>query len=94
MPRISAARVRRNLGRRIGELRVALDLTQEKLAERLKVSPRWLQSVEAGRENLTIDTIVKIANGLRTDVRAFFENASTPRPKRGRPRRVSGLSGT
>lgn len=88
MPRLSAARVRSNLGRRIGELRAALGLTQEKLAERLKVSPRWLQSVEAGRENLTVDTIVKFANALRTDVGTLFELATTPAPKRGRPKRA------
>ena len=87
MPRLSAVRVRSNLGRRIGELRAGLGLTQEKLAERLKVSPRWLQSVEAGRENLTVDTIVKLANALRADVGTLFESATTPAPRRGRPKR-------
>lgn len=87
MARPSPARVRRDLGRRVGELRAGLGLTQERLAERLHVSPRWLQSVEAGRENLTIETLVKLAGVLKADIASLFETPTTPRPKRGRPKR-------
>jgi transcriptional regulator with XRE-family HTH domain len=84
--RLSGPRTLRNLGRRIGELRVRLGMTQEALAERMRVAPRWLQSVEAGRENATVETLVRFANALRVPVGDLFEPPTTPRPRPGRPR--------
>ncbi len=46
--------------------------TQEHLAERLRVSTRYLQSVEAGAENLTIDSLAKIGNVLGVKAAHLF----------------------
>jgi transcriptional regulator with XRE-family HTH domain len=53
-----------DVGRRIAELRVAADLTQEQLATKAEISWKYLQQVEAGGENLTIQSLVKFANIL------------------------------
>ena len=87
MNRLSSARVLRDVGLRLGELRGERELTQEKLAERLKVTARWLQSVEAGKENLTIGTLVRFANALKVPMTEFLTPPTSSRRKPGRPRR-------
>lgn len=66
-------KLRRNVGARVAALRIGRGWTQEALAEQIDVSPRYLQAVEGGQENLTLDSLVKIANVLRVRVPALFE---------------------
>lgn len=42
-------------------------LTQEKLAEYLDVTPRYLAGIERGERNLTLDSIDALADALRVD---------------------------
>ena len=79
--------VARNVGRRVAELRGERGLTQEEFSAEVGVSLRYLQQVEAGRENLTIESLVKLANHLNTRVTALFEPAQTQAKRRGRPPR-------
>lgn len=82
----SFARLRRDVGRRIAELRAEHDLTQEQLAERLHVSVRYLQNIEAGRENLTLETLAKIGRKFALDAADLLvEPASRKAPALGRP---------
>jgi transcriptional regulator with XRE-family HTH domain len=60
------------VGARIAELRVSRGWTQEQFAERLGVATRYVQSVEGGDENLTIETMAKLANNLRVRVATLF----------------------
>jgi transcriptional regulator with XRE-family HTH domain len=39
-------------------------LSQEALAEQLGISPGYLRRIEGGRENLTVDSIAKLASSL------------------------------
>ena len=66
MPARRAIQNRRLLGQRISRVRRERGWTQEQLAERLGVSVRYLQAVEAGEENLTIDSLTQLA--LRLDL--------------------------
>lgn len=75
------------IGRRIAEIRTQCGWTQAHLAEMLGMSTRYLQSVEHGEENLTVDSLVKFAKALRVQVRELFDTPSTPRPGRGRPKK-------
>lgn len=52
------------LGKRIKQLRVMRDMTQEQLAEASNVSISFLGNVERGSKNPTVETIYKIANAL------------------------------
>lgn len=61
------------VGRRVAELRRQRGWTQEALAEKAQVSGRYIQLIEAGRENLTIMTLAKLGNALRIPVRDLFE---------------------
>lgn len=57
-----------NLGRRIREERLKLNLTQEKLAEDINVSSNYIGLIERGERTATLDTIVNIANRLGVTV--------------------------
>ena len=87
MRTLSVHRVLSDVGRRLRELRIERGLTQEQLAEHLDVRPRWIQSVEGGKENLGVETLVRFANGLKTPIAEFFTPPTGPKPKPGRPRR-------
>ena len=73
----------KRIGRRIAEAREARGLTQEKYAELLKVAPRYLQRIEAGEENLTVDSLVKLAAKLKMTPAEFFAMPERPRRRAG-----------
>jgi transcriptional regulator with XRE-family HTH domain len=76
------------IGRRLAELRTARELTQEQLAERAEVSARYIQRVEAGTENLTVRTLIKMSNALRVSLAELLVAPSAPRARPGRPQRA------
>ena len=49
-------------------------LTQEKLAELICVHEKYIGRIEAGKQNITIKTLNKIANALEIDLADFFKN--------------------
>lgn len=55
------------LGARVRDLRRSRGLTQEKLAEELEVSPRYLAGIERGERNLTLDSVDVLASQLGVD---------------------------
>lgn len=65
-----------DVGRRVAELRQALGYTQAELAERLEVSDKYIQRIEAGGENLSLRSLAKLAIALKVDVREFFRRPS------------------
>lgn len=81
-------RVARDVGRRIAELRRELGATQQAFSERADVSLKYLQRVEAGSENLTIESLVKFGTLLRVDVIELFRPPQSPRGRPGRPART------
>jgi transcriptional regulator with XRE-family HTH domain len=79
-------RVVRWVGGRVAERRESINLTQEALAERLDVSVKYLQRVEAGKQNLTIKSIVTLANILDVEPSYLLRAPRQPiRRKPGRP---------
>ncbi len=72
----------RDLGLHLRALREDLGLTLEQLAERAAVAPKHAQKIEAGRINVTLVTLVRLADGLGTSVRNLFPLPSPPtKPK-------------
>lgn len=78
----------RQIGRRVAELRRTTGLTQAQLAEQIGVSVQYISRVELGT-NLTIHTLVKLANALRVQPTELFATPSSDalRVNRGRPRK-------
>lgn len=57
-------RHRRDFGDAVRRLRQDQGLTQEKLAEAAGIDRSYLAGVESGVRNISLDAIVKLANGL------------------------------
>lgn len=74
-----------NLGRRIGELREHRKMTKEAFAERLEVSVQYVSRVEKGT-NLTVESLIRVANVLGVGIPDLFTLPTTPPRRRGRPR--------
>ena len=61
-----------NLGIAIKELRNDLGLSQEKFALSIGMDRTYLASVEAGKRNLSLANIVKIADGFNKSISDLF----------------------
>lgn len=85
MPRDTQT-VLRDLGLRIRELRQQAGLTQEGAAERLGMLTPNYARIEQGRSNVTVDTLVRIANALDVPLVEMFKAPKIRTVKPGRPR--------
>lgn len=85
MRKSDAARVIKDVGRRLAELRRERGLTQEQLAERLRMAPTNLQRIELGMQNLTLRTLVRVANELEVKPAALLEPPRSRVVRTGRP---------
>lgn len=61
------------IGRRIQELRKAKRFSQEKLAEKADISSTYLSRIECGRENPTLDMLIKLASALDVEIWEMFD---------------------
>ncbi len=56
------------IGKRIKIARIKVDLTQEKLAEMIELSPTHLSNIETGTTRVSLSTIISLANALSVSV--------------------------
>jgi len=63
---------RKRLGKNVAALRARRDLTQEGLAEKVGVSARYIQNVEAGDNFPSLPTLVRLHAVLRCDWNDLF----------------------
>lgn len=63
-----------DLGKRIRELRQQTGLGQEKFALKIGMDRTYFASVEAGKRNIAIVNIKKIADGLGVTLSEMFIN--------------------
>jgi transcriptional regulator with XRE-family HTH domain len=64
--------IQKILGERIQELRKQKGLSQEKFALHINMDRTYFASVEAGRRNVAIQNIQKIAEGLGVSLSELF----------------------
>jgi DNA-binding XRE family transcriptional regulator len=57
----------------VAGLRARRELTQERLAEKVGVSARYVQSLEAGEYFPSLPTLVKLKTALRCDWNELFD---------------------
>jgi DNA-binding XRE family transcriptional regulator len=69
-PKSSPQRTR--FGENIASLRMRRNLSQEKLAEKVGLSARYIQSVEAGEYFPSLPTLVRLKTALRSDWEKLF----------------------
>ncbi|KKQ73707.1 MAG: Transcriptional regulator, XRE family [Candidatus Woesebacteria bacterium GW2011_GWB1_38_5b] len=62
----------KKLGKKIKKLRKLAKFTQEELAEKMKVSPKYIQFIENGSRKPSLKTVYKIAKVLGVKVQELF----------------------
>ena len=77
MPRTTSSATHNHaVGRELRQRREELGMTQAEVAGHLGVSQAYIQKVEAGRDNLTVGQLARLAEALSTNLRIHLE----PRP--------------
>ncbi len=64
-----ASSYRRILGETIRARRKQARVSQEKLAEKADLNPKYLSEVERGRANISLDALVRISKALKVHLR-------------------------
>jgi transcriptional regulator with XRE-family HTH domain len=62
----------RNIGRRIAEIRASRQLTQEAFAEHMDVTTRYVQRIESGDQNVSVQVLATFADALGVPVAELF----------------------
>ena len=66
--------IKENFGKRVQKLRKQSGLSQEKFALLIDMDRTYFASVEAGRRNISICNIKKIADGLGVSLSDLFRD--------------------
>jgi transcriptional regulator with XRE-family HTH domain len=64
--------IKQMLGIRIAELRKIKGITQEQLAGKMEISPKYLSSIERGKENPTLNTLISLSESLGINFEDLF----------------------
>ena len=69
--------IQKKLGIAIKEIRLSRNISQEKFSLSIDMDRTYLASVEAGKRNISIRNIEKIANGLNVSISSLVSLAET-----------------
>ena len=64
--------IKRAVGKRIKLVRQRNGLTQDQLAERVGLSPKYISGIERGVENPTMDNLIRLAKVLEVEPYDLF----------------------
>ena len=66
--------IKTKIGLRIKEIRTEMELTQEAVAFKADIDRTFMNHVENGKRNVSIDTLEKlVCNGLEMSFKEFFD---------------------
>ena len=77
-------KLKQMVGVRIKEIRVRRKLTQEQLAEKIEINPKYLSSIERGLENPTFNTFIKLSESLNVNIDDIFNQIQIEDPAQKR----------
>ena len=64
--------IKTKIGLRIKEIRTEKELTQEAVAFKAEIDRTFMNHVENGRRNVSVQSLEKIINGLEVSFKEFF----------------------
>jgi transcriptional regulator with XRE-family HTH domain len=64
--------IKARIGKRIYELRLEKNLTQEAVAYKAEIDRTFMNHAEKGRRNISVETLEKILKGLDVSFNSFF----------------------
>lgn len=68
--------IQRQLARAIRARREALKISQEAFADSIGMHRAYYSSIERGERNLTVETLARVANGLRVTIVTLAKDAA------------------
>lgn len=66
-------KIRNSIGRKVRNLRIEHDLSQEKLAEYTNLSREHISCIERGKNLATIETLYNLSEYFKINIKDFFE---------------------
>jgi transcriptional regulator with XRE-family HTH domain len=75
----------KQLGIVVRELRQEQNFTLEEASARMELDLKHLQKVESGQINVTLVTLLRVADGLNVSLPRLFSRVATKKRKRGSP---------
>jgi len=72
--------IKQMIGARIKDIRTKKGFTQEQLAEKIEINPKYLSSIERGLENPTLNTLIKLSEKLGVDLDDIFNHVQIEDP--------------
>ena len=66
--------IKAKIGTRIKQIRQDLNLTQESIAFKAEVDRTFMNHVENGKRNVSIETLEKVIKALETSFKDFFDS--------------------
>ena len=80
---IKVSNIRKVLGANVKYYRYQIGYTQEQLAEKCELSPRYISDIENNKGNISVDTLEIIANKLKIESYLLIKPQKHPTlPKR------------
>ena len=67
-----------DLSTRVRQLRIANDMTQKELAERLGLSEAQIRAIEKGRRNTSINTCIEMSNLFNVSIDYLVAQTDIP----------------
>lgn len=74
-------KLKQAIGTKIQKIRNQKGFTQDQLSEKVNISPKYLSSIERGKENPTLNTLINIAEKLSVDLEEFFTEIQLEDPQ-------------
>lgn len=66
-------KILKNLGKKLKEVRLQNNLTQEELAEKIGIHPTYVGKLEAGKNNPSVMMIYKFSIALKINIMDLFD---------------------
>ncbi len=60
------------IGAKVKEIRSKRGITQDQLSERMDINSKYLSSIERGKENPTLNTLIKLSQSLEVNLDEIF----------------------
>lgn len=76
--------IKEMIGARLKAIRTSKGITQEQLSEMVGINPKYLSSIERGKENPTLNTFLKLAETLNAGLYEIFSGIEVEDPKNRR----------
>ena len=70
--------IKEKIGSKIREIRLMNNISQCDLADKSGLHRTYINTVESGKRNITVENLERIARALEVDIKVFFDHHKIP----------------